>query len=310
MIRRPHALLGVALGIFLMTFLFGCDVMSAPTETPVPPTETPIPPTVTPVPSVSGGTLLDALGKVKGATTYRVDLSISGRGNFAAAGAPTPQAGEPDKPVTLVVMKGEVNGKDAHFTLQGILTAFLGIDPEKTFEVISHDGNAYLKGPVPLLGANEERWYQAPPQAASVAQPPLTPGSFLESFGETGINPADFKSAGTETLDGVSCEIFAGDKSAVVNAFMRLGGATGASQDDLDSIDNAEFKFWVCADGYLHQVKMLIEGHQKDDPSQKGAFEILMKIMDFDANIVITPPADAILLQLPEQSDPQASPTP
>ncbi len=308
-----HKLFGMLLLGISIAFVIGCAA-PAPTATPVPPTDVPtaVPPTSTPTPAASGegGTLLDALSKVKAATAYRVDLSINGKGNFAGAGGPTPEAGAEDKLITLIVMKGEVNGKDAHFTLQGILTSFLGIEPDKTFEVISSDGEAYLKGPVPLLGANEEKWYKAPANAASVAQPPLTPGSFLESFGETGINPNDFKLSGTEALDGKNCQVFAGDKSAVINAFNKLGGATGATQEDLDSIDNAEFKFWVCDDGYLHQVKMLIEGHEKDKPDQKGSFEILMKIMDFDADIKITPPVDAIPLQIPGQGEPQASPTP
>jgi hypothetical protein len=253
---------------------------------------------------------MDALNKVKTASAYRVDLSISGKGNFATAGGPTPVPGAEDEPIVLVVMKGDINGKDAHFTLQGILTAFLGIDPEKTFELISVDGKAYLKGPVPLLGANEEKWYEAPASAASVAQPPLTPGALLDSFGESGIDPADFKEAGTESLDGKSCMIYAGDKAAVVNAFSKLGGAAGATQEDLDSIDNAEFKFWVCDDGYMHQLKMLIEGHEKDKPDARGSFEILMKISDFGADIKISPPAEAIMLELPGQTAPDVTPTP
>jgi hypothetical protein len=313
--KARRQVFGVLLCFLLVWVAVACAT-PAPTNTPVPPTLAPtvVPPTAvppTPPPASSaGGTLQDALSKVKSATAYRVDLTISGKGNFATAGGPTPVPGAEDEPITLVVMKGEVNGTDTHFTLQGILTAFLGIDPAKTFEVISVDGKAYLKGPVPLLGATEEKWYEAPAQAASVAQPPLTPGTFLESFGESGINPADFKQAGTESLDGKSCQVFSGDKAAVVNAFSKLGGATGATQEDLDSIDNAEFKFWVCDDGYLHQVKMLIEGHEKDKPDEKGTFEILMKISDFDANIQIAPPAEATPLELPGQDTPDVTPTP
>lgn len=297
-----------AIMLFALVAFVAAGCSGGETPTPVPPTIAPtvVPPTAISAPSGTGGTLQDALNQVKAATAYRVDLSISGQGNFAGGGGPTPAPDAVDKPITLVVMQGEVNGKDAHFTLQGELTSFLGIDPSKTFEVISSDGKAYLKGPVPLLGATEEKWYLAPAQAASVAQPPLTPGSFLESFGESGINPADFKETGSESLNGKTCKIFSGDKSAVINAFSKLGGATGATQEDLDSIDNAEFMFWVCDDGYLHQIKMLIQGHEKDKPDQKGSFEILMKISDFNGAITITPPADVIPLQLPQQPTEEA----
>lgn len=314
----------ILIGLLAALLVVGCGGAPEPTATPVPPTTAPtdvpptqVPPTAAPPTSpassggAGGGTLLDALNQVKAATAYRVDLTIQGKGNFAAGSGPTPEAGAEDKPTTLVLMQGEINGKDAHFTLQGALTAFLGIDPAKPFEVISSDGKAYVKGPVPLLGALEEKWYEAPASAASVAQPPLTPGSFLESFGESGINPADFKQEESESLDGKACQVFAGDKTAVVNAFSKLGGATGATQEDLDSIDNAEFKFWVCDDGFLHQVKMLVEGHDKTNPEQKGSFEIMMKITDFNTDIKITPPADATLLQLPGQdATPAATPTP
>lgn len=301
--------------IILAAFAAACNAPPPPTPTPVPPTAVPptVPPTATVAagaPAAQGGTLTQAITQVKDAKAYRVDMSITGKGNFAGSGGPTPEAGAEDKPITLVNMKGEVNGQDAHFVIQGMLTAFLGLDPTKPLEVISHNGTAYLKGPVPLLGAMEEKWYKAPSEVAQVAQPPLSPSSFLNSFGEAGINPADFKLTGNESLDGKNCEIYAGDKSAVVNAFSKLGGATGATQEDLDSIDNAEFKFWVCDDGYLHQVKMLIEGHDKANPDQKGSFEIQMRLSDFDGSIVITPPADAIPLQLPSAPTPAPVVTP
>ncbi|MBI4674754.1 MAG: hypothetical protein HY741_24170 [Chloroflexi bacterium] len=290
--------------LLLILAVFAAACASA-TPTPIPPTA--VPPTALPTPTVASsstagqsGPLAEAMNKVKTAKTYRVDLNITGKGNFAATGGPTPEPGAEDKLITLLNMKGEVNGQNAHFAIQGMLTAFLGLAHDKPFEVISYNGTAYVKGPLPLLGATEEKWYQVPPEAAQVAQPPLTPASFLNSFGETGISPADFKLSGAESLDGKSCQVYAGDKSAVVNAFIKLGGATGATQEDLDSIDNAEFKFWLCDDGYLHQVKMLIEGHDKNKPEQKGTFEILMKLSDFDGSITITPPADATLLQLPE----------
>lgn len=316
--KSRRDLLGLVISVLVVSFIVGCGAGPTPTATPLPATAVPTaipstavpPPTTAPATSVTtgGGTLVDALDAVKAATTYKVDLTMTGRGSFMAAGGPTPVPGAEDTPIILVNMQGQVDGNNAHFVLQGLLTSFLGIEPDQKFEVISAGGNAYLKGPVPLLGALEEKWYLAPPEAASVAQPPLTPGSFLDSFSEAGINPADFKSAGAESLDGQSCEVFAGDREAVVNAFGKLGGATGASQKDLESIDNAEFKFWVCPDGYLHQVKMLIEGHDKDKPDQKGSFEILMKITDFDGSVTITEPQDALPLNIPQFAAP--SPTP
>lgn len=310
----------IVLSCLISVLVISCGSEAAPTATVLPaPTSAPQPtsapkPTTAPATqppaaagSSAGGPLQNALSKAKTANSYRVNMSITGKGQFAGDLNATPVAGAEDKPITLIQMQGEVNGKDAHFSLQGMLTSFLGIEPDKTFEVMSYDGKSYLKGPVPLLGAIEDKWYQAPSEASSIAQPPLTPNSFLESFGEAGIDPSAFKEAGTETLDGQSCQVFAGDKDAVVQAFNKLGGATGATQEDLSSIDSAEFKFWVCGGGYLHQVRMALEGHDKNKPDQKGSFEVLMKITDFNTNITITPPADAVPLKLPQFG---ATPTP
>jgi hypothetical protein len=243
-------MLGTSLLLGLALWVAACAA-PAPTATPVPPTDVPttVPPTAVPPTTAASGsstgndTLAQAMTNAKEATVYRVNLNITGKGNFAAAGAATPEAGAADKPVTLVTMQGEVNGKRAHFVVQGLLTAFLGIDASQPFEILTYEGDGYVKGPIPLVGATEAKWYKAPPEAAQIAQPPLTPSSFLGSFGDVGISLADFKLTGSETLDNQTCQLFAGDKTAVVNAFSRLGGATGATQEDLDSIDSAEFKF-------------------------------------------------------------------
>ena len=177
---RHFSIVGAVL--LLLTLLIAACATPTPAPTPVPPTATPVPPTLVPptvaAPSGSAeqGTLAQALGKARDAKTYRVTLGITGKGNFMSAGGPTPTA-KGDETLTLVMMQGEVNNQDAHFVVQGLLTSFLGIDPTTPFEVISHNGTAYVKGPVPLIGATEAAWYQAPPQAASIAQPRASCGA-------------------------------------------------------------------------------------------------------------------------------------
>jgi hypothetical protein len=57
---------------------------------------------------------------------------------------------------------------------------------------------------------------------------------------------------------------------------------------------------------------MAIEGHDKNDPTQKGAFELVLQLSDFDGSITITPPENPLPLQLPtpESQEPGATPTP
>lgn len=283
---------------------------AAPTALSTAPTTAPDQPTsadTTPSAGTADNPLADALAKVKSAAAYRVTMTISGRGDFTVAGAATPAPSSPDQDVPLISMQGEVNGQDSHFALQGFVNSFLGLDATSTLEITTANGNVYIKGPVPMLGATEAKWYVLPAQAANALQPPLTPEMFLQSFGEAGIDPADFQQAPDESLDNQSCQVYSGNKDAIANAFARLGGAAGSSQEDLDSIDSAEFKFWICQDGYLHQIRMVIEGHAKNQPQSKGAFSVMMRISDFDTDIQIQPPEGATPITLPQ---PGATATP
>ncbi|HZQ09012.1 MAG TPA: hypothetical protein VFD70_20715 [Anaerolineae bacterium] len=307
--------------LFMVAFIAGCG--ANPTPTPVPPTPTDIPtlpppspttvpPTVPPTSSSTSsspatGPLTDALHKTRAATTYRVDLNIGVKGDMSALGGPTPTADNENQTATLLSMQGEFNGSNAHFTTLGAALRSLGLDPNRVLEIVNYNGDLYIKGPVPEIGAAENKWYKAPP---NVAPPQLNPNSILDAFGATGLNPSDFPNSGTESLDGMSCQVYSGDKSAVINAFSQLSSANGMTQEDLDAIESAEFKLYLCDDGYLHQVHMLIQGHNKTNPAQKGTFETLIKLSDFDSNLQITPPAESVQLQLPQSGPTEAGTTP
>src|SRR5581483_7867676 len=232
---------------------------------------TAVPATPTPAPSSTSsstatGPLAAALNKTKAATTYRVDLNIGTEGDLSALGGPTPTPSSDNQTELLLSMQGEFNGPNAHFTAQGAAIRSLGLDPTRVLEIVNYNGDLYVKGPVPEIGATENKWYKAPPQ---VAPPQLNPSSVLDAFGDTALNPSDFPKTGTETLNDMSCDVYSGDKSAVINAFSKLGSAGGMTQADLDAIESAEFRLDLCEDGYLHQVHMRIQGHNKTNPEQK-----------------------------------------
>jgi hypothetical protein len=280
------------------------------TATPVPPTATPVPATIPPAstlqPSGPGLSALSNLGaaleKAKGATAYRVDMQVTGKGNFGLGAADTPEPNAPsptpaNQEITLVTLKGEVNGKESHLALQGLFAAFLGVDPSKAVEVITTADKTYIHGPVPLIGASEDKWYELPAGESSVASPPLTSNSFLESITSAGLDPADFQKTSTERLDNRSCDVYSGNKAAVEKTFKSVGQTAGTS--DWSSVDTAEFKFWICDDGFLHQVRLAASGHLKDQPDQTGSFLMQMHIYDFGTNIKIEAPANAELLNMP-----------
>lgn len=260
--------------------------------------------------SGTGNIFSAALEKLKTATSYRVEMEISGQGNLGLTGSETPPPdatplASPTQEITLMSVIGEVNGKSAHFTMQGLFAAFLGIDTGKSLQVISTGENNYIHGPVPLLGANEDKWYLLPPNQASVAKPPLTPDTFMSSFTSTGLNPDDFPKTGSETLDNRTCDVYSGDKAAVEKTFQSISQTTGIA--DLSVIDAAEFQFWLCDDAFLHQIRMNISGHSQNKPDQKGTFLMLMHVSDFGSNISIQAPENAEPLSTPAALE---SPTP
>lgn len=280
------------------------------TATPLPPTAPPQPPAATPVPatqpaggSASSGSIFGAaLAKLKSATSYRVELETTGKGSLGlgAEATPAPNTTPPppaNQEVTMISMEGEVNAGNSHFKLQGLFAAFLGVDPDKSIEVITVGDKSYIHGPIPLLGAAEDKWYQLDAGEASVAKPPLTPGSFLESFTLTDANASEFKKTGTEGLDNRSCDVYSGDKSVIQKAFKDVTQATGG--EDLSAVDSAEFQFWICDDGLLHQIRMSLEGHEKDKPDQKSSFLIQMHIYDMGSDIKIEAPPNAEPLKMP-----------
>ncbi len=287
------------------------------TATPLAVTATPLPPTATPMPltapsaqatNTAGGIASSssifgaALAKLKNATAYRVELETTGKGSLGLGSAETPAPNTTPLPpanqeVTMISMEGEVNGANSHFKLQGLFAAFLGVEPNKSIEVITIGDKSYIHGPIPLLGAAEDKWYQLDSGEASVAKPPLTPGSFLESFTLTNANASEFKKTATEGLDNRSCDVYSGDKSVIQKAFKDVTQATGG--EDLSSVDSAEFQFWICDDGFLHQIRMSLEGHEKDKPDQKSSFLIQMHIYDMGTDIKIEAPPNAEPLKMP-----------
>jgi hypothetical protein len=304
------------IGVFIVLAFLASSCGSTPptlapvSATAVPPTATPLQPTATPVPTVSssggtsssGGSFGTALDKVKGATAYRVDMQVTVSGSFGLSGAETPAPNAtPSAPsnqeMTMVTMQGEVNGQNSHFSLQGLFAAFLGADPSKPIEVITLGDKSYIHGPATLIGATEDKWYELPADESSVAKPPLTPGSLLDSFTASGLDPNDFKKTSTESLDNRSCDVYSGDEAAVEKTFKTLGQAAGGA--DLSSLDAADFRFWVCDDGFLHQVRLAVQGHAQDKPDQKGSFLMQMHIHDIGTDIKIEAPANAEPLKMP-----------
>jgi hypothetical protein len=188
----------------------------------------------------------------------------------------------------------EVSGKDYHATITGDAASQWIGEPNKTFEYEVVTGKVYIHGPIPSL-APEDKWSLSEnPIAKGFADAPPMQEIDMMAFDLGGAQKLD-----TESLDNQSCDVYTRTKTATVRSYWELKGASPAqlaqlTQDVLDVFDVADTKFFVCSDGYLHQVTMDVSSHQKSEPWLKYEFASRLHFDDVNQNIEITaPPADA-----------------
>lgn len=293
-----------------------------PTATPEPPTATAQPPTATPEPptnpsgadagsaeadEASGGAgesqvFSQALARSEQAMSYRMEMDVT------ITGAPPELADMlgtgSDQPVSIMKFTGDVNNEDAHVTMSGMFLAFLGIDPDQGLEIMTVAGQSYLQGPIPLLGATEDRWYVADQGEASFTDVASDPDDFFETFQSHDLAEMPFVQTATESLDGQQCEVYSIDQDGLTQLAQDFD--LGMSPDDLDTgeIDSAELSMWICDDGYLHKLDFVLEGTAEEMPQQPVTVHVTLHMYDFNSDITIVAPADALPLEQVAFSDP------
>ena len=281
--------------------------MLIPTATPAPPTDTPAPPTRTPAPAMtstpeapSDNTLQAAILKTSAAASYQIEMVMTGSGQPFAALSGDDQNTE----VTLMAITGQHNRQNAAFTMSGLATALLGAGPDGA-QVIAADGKTYLRGPAPLLGALEERWYILPDEQASMAQAPVDMLQFLRRFAEDSAGEFEFafQREDSQEFEGQSCEVYTADAPATREALDSFGANIVPGAGSL-SMQAGEFRVWVCDDGFVHRLQMNFELSSADGERKVVLFKGDVRLRDHGASIEISAPADAIALDLPGLASP------
>jgi hypothetical protein len=269
-----------------------------PTGTPTPPAA----PTGTPTlvmgeakpTSAASGAILAAMDKGRTAKSYRIDIGMSMKGDLGQLTA----GGAKNQEVSLLSMTGEVNGENSHLTLKGIIGVMLSGNPDKGIEMIDISGKSYVRGPVPLLGAKDNRWYVLQAAQAASTKSKLGSADIYGNFLGKQQDFASLSSASQESLDGKKCDVYSASKQDAMNAFLGLGATPDISREDWSLIEknvqSSEYKVWVCDDGYLHQVRINIEAQDSTQPGQIFGMKLLLHAYDFGGNLKITAPANAI----------------
>jgi hypothetical protein len=204
--------------------------------------------------------------------------------------------------VSLIDVAGKHRGKDTQLTVKGAFLTFFGFDPGKSLEVIEAGGKTYIHGPAPMLGATENKWYVLDQSMSGQSFTKDLQASVDQSFDYKSLTSADLsfiKTMGKQALHGRQCDVYgATDKNAIVKA-LESASTTSVPASDLDQIDRAEVKFWVCDDGYFHQAWVSIEGATADRPNDKIGFRMRLSLFDYNGSFTIAAPPNPAKLDPP-----------
>ncbi len=261
-------------------------------------------------PPTSGatGVILAAANKSKLATSYRMEMSMSIKGELSQLTGVTGK----DQELPMLTMSGEMSGSSSHVTMKGFLGLLFTGDVNKGMEMITVGGKNYVHGPMPLLGAKDNRWYILPAQQSSPVQSALEPGDLLSSFGGRDMDLSKFSQVATETFDNRRCDVYAADPATARAMFGSLSAKTQLNQGELALLDkslaDSEFKLWICDDGYFHQMRMGFTAQDPSKPSQSFGVKLLLHIYDLNSTIKIAAPTGAIPATSPFLATPTATP--
>ncbi len=130
-----------------------------------------------------------------------------------------------------------------------------------------------------------------PAAASGLTQSYPNHKTFLAGFKAQDSARVNFKATGIDLFDLQPCEVWSAQNPTVARS---LSGASNSdAKRELGTIDQFDIKIWVCADGYMHQMKMTISGHDPKVPTDKETINVSFHIHDFGANIQIPAPANA-----------------
>lgn len=255
-----------------------------------------------------------ALNDTANAKTLRYDLLMqTSKAFFLGQYELVP--GEDPNQVTLISIQGEQNHTDAHWIGRGVfvslLNLFMGFAPNNPVIEIKLVGDQrFVRGVVE--GATDARWYVFPPDTPNSRTSFPGATQFLQPFIASKLQASDFSKTGSEALDNRSCDVYTASGSAFQSMFETVLAGALLPQEKLDpkSIENPEFKIWLCDDGKFHQLRYAFAAIDKSVPPQKGNFAETIHFYDYDAALTVQAPTDAAPLPNPLTSLAQTSPTP
>lgn len=259
---------------------------------------------------------LDNMVAIK--TPFRYESSTTTKGNLGVPGQGGPvksqaAASQGDRTIKSI---GEMNGRNAHVTTQGGFGGGAGGNAGQEF--IFADGKSFVKGPNPNMGAIEAKWYEL---TVERAQRNPADGLFARD-GKRVLEPADFKKASSEMIEGKRCDIYEADAAALQRIYESTQGGLGqgwmggpggsgpaGSQGQAGAGQNAgrnqltiksgSYKLWACEDNLVrkYEANFALTSAQRAD--QAIEIQTSARMYDFGAAITVAAPVGAAPVEAP-----------
>lgn len=181
-------------------------------------------------------------------------------------------------------IRGEFDGDNAHVLAGGLRWQ---TTDGKPIEVIRVGKNYYVHGPAPSLELDESGWVVP----YDIGDPRLNPIGYAQIFPEFLSEDLDGAArVGVETLDGVSCDIYTRDRRATITTFL-IWLELPPEQEYIDLFEEADTRYWVCQDGYLRQITLSFQFHEKNQPERKQTTVVKIRYSNLNVPVTIKAPS-------------------
>lgn len=269
-----------------------------PVVTPLPPTATPRPPTR--APDADTLQVIKSFERTGHLTVYHSTLDIvmtDPTGSLAQQFPNLPREG----PMLLLSMEGRQNPEASQWKMRGLILAFFNGNPDDEVEFVTAGDMVYLNGPMPLLGATEDRWYALGRSSEHDLTSETTSGFLLDLSSANSPLPTMHRD-GAEEMDGKPCIKYRGDQAEVTNFFLSLD-EDGTIRRNLSNLEGEPalgyLNLWVCDDGYIHKLEMGMEIFPPEQQGKSITVGFSMRVNDMNIIVPIETPQDAIPLTNP-----------
>ncbi len=277
--------------LILCALLVACD--AAPEISTAPSQSLDAPPTAIPAPAVhpspfksgTGGEglpppppprapLLAALNKTQAAQKYFVTMTL--------------RVTQGNAPAFSQTLQGAVSGNDSRYTF---------LFANESVELITVNGQHFVKGARSLGAPNISKWYAITPDLADAVRFPFAPAEMLAALAATGLTQ-NFQITAREIFDGINCPLWSYAPKSLGE--IGIGNVLGldAPENAFAVVDRAEIKLSACDDALL-QIRVDVAARKATNPAEKGTLNLVIAFSDLNrADIRIAPPANAEPFQL------------